>query len=74
MTFWTSLYLEHIEGTALVALTDHDLADQVGILSHQHVLETVDLKQRQESAPVNAHVRCLLVTRGSVRALTSSRV
>lgn len=42
-------YLEHIQGTTLVALTDHNLADQFGILSHQHVLETVDLNQRQNS-------------------------
>lgn len=38
-------YLQHIQGATLVALTNHDLADQAGILSHQHVLETVDLKQ-----------------------------
>lgn len=37
------IYLEHIQGTALVAVTNHDLADKVGVLSHQHVLETVDL-------------------------------
>lgn len=37
-------YLEHVQGATLVALTNHNLADQAGILSHQHVLETVDLK------------------------------
>lgn len=41
-------YLEHIQVTTLVALTDYNLADQVGILSHQHVLEGVDLNQRQK--------------------------
>lgn len=42
-------YLEHIQGTALVALTDHHLAHQTGILSHQHVLELVDLNQKKRS-------------------------
>lgn len=37
------LYLEHIQGAALVALANHHLAHQTGILSHQHVLELVDL-------------------------------
>lgn len=41
------IYLEHIQGTTLVALSDHNLADHVGVLSHQHVLEIVDLNQRQ---------------------------
>lgn len=39
------LYLEQIKRTALIALTDLYLADQVGILSNQHVLKTVDLKE-----------------------------
>lgn len=37
-------YLEHVQGATLVALTNHNLADQAGILSHQYVLETVDLE------------------------------
>ena len=41
------IHLEHTQGTSLVALTDHNLADQVGILPHQHVLEVVDLNQRK---------------------------
>lgn len=44
---WTSsglTYLQDIQGATLVALANHSLADQAGILSHQHVLETVDLK------------------------------
>lgn len=40
-------YLQHIQGTALVALTNHYLADHAGVLSHQRVLEPVDLNQRQ---------------------------
>lgn len=39
-------YLEHSQVAALVALTNHSLAHQNGILSHQHVLELVDLKQQ----------------------------
>ena len=45
--FISFVYLEHIQGTTFIALTNHQLADHVGILSHQHVLETVDLNQRQ---------------------------
>lgn len=37
--------LQHIQRATLVALTNHNLADQAGVLSHQHVLETVDLKR-----------------------------
>lgn len=48
------LYLEHIKRTALIALTDHYLADQVGVLSNQHVLETVDLKEWKKT--FNVHV------------------
>lgn len=36
--------LQHVQGATLVALTNHNLADQAGILTHQHVLEAVDLK------------------------------
>lgn len=43
-----SFYLEHSQVTALVALTNQQLAHQSGILSHQHVLELVDLKQQHQ--------------------------
>lgn len=43
-------YLEHIKRTAFVALPNHYLADKVGILSHQHVLEAVDLNERHNNA------------------------
>lgn len=43
-------YLEHIKRTAFVALANHYLADKVGILSHQHVLEAVDLNERHNNA------------------------
>lgn len=47
--FWFLLfYLEHNQVAALVALTNHQLAHQTGILSHQHVLELVDLKQQRQ--------------------------
>ena len=36
--------LKHVQGATLVAAANHNFADQAGILSHQHVLETVDLK------------------------------
>ena len=39
------VYLQHVDGATLVALTNHNLADQAGILAHQHVLEVVDLKK-----------------------------
>lgn len=45
-------YLEHIKRTAFVALPNHYLADKVGILSHQHVLEAVDLNERHNNASV----------------------
>lgn len=43
-------YLEHIKRTAFVALPNHYLADKVGILSHQHVLEAVDLNEKHNNA------------------------
>lgn len=42
-------YFEHIQRAALIALTNHDLADQFGVLSHQHVLKTVDLERERNN-------------------------
>lgn len=44
-------HLEHIQGTTLVALTNHKLADKARILGHQHVLEAVDLKGKVVLTP-----------------------
>lgn len=55
------LYLEHIKRTPLIALTNHYLADQVGILSNQHVLETVDLKElKNVQSPFNSSKHSVL--------------
>lgn len=37
-------HLEHVQGSVLVALPDLDLADQVGMILHQHIHPVVDLQ------------------------------
>lgn len=50
-------HLQHNQVTALVALTNHQLAHQRWVLGHQHVLELIELKKRQQENSTKSSCR-----------------